>query len=75
MKHIKCNHEKICQECVQQEIKKHEEAIVELRKKLPNNTNVYQGGWILTSPVYPVNNPNLHYHGQSPCYNNPCVWC
>lgn len=20
------------------------------------------------------NNPNLHYHGSIPCYNNPCVW-
>lgn len=21
------------------------------------------------------NNPNLHYHGAIPCYQNPCVWC
>lgn len=20
-------------------------------------------------------NPNLHYHGEIPCYKNPCVWC
>ena len=34
-------------------------------------------------PNYPIynpiqilpNNPNLHYHGSMPCYNNPCIWC
>jgi|APSaa5957512493_1039668.scaffolds.fasta_scaffold108568_2 hypothetical protein len=27
-------------------------------------------------PDNPLNtNPNLHYHGTLPCYNNPCVWC
>lgn len=20
-------------------------------------------------------NPNLHYHGQMACYQNPCYWC
>jgi ribosome biogenesis GTPase A len=24
-----------------------------------------------TPPAY---NPNIHYHGSIPCYNNPCVW-
>lgn len=23
----------------------------------------------------PLNNPNLHYHGAKPCYQNPCVTC
>ncbi len=25
-------------------------------------------------PVYPNTYPNLHYHGFTPCYNNPCYW-
>lgn len=24
-------------------------------------------------PVPP--NSNLHYHGTTPCYQNPCIWC
>lgn len=27
-------------------------------------------------PVFPPwHNPNLHWHGAHPCYNNPCVFC
>lgn len=22
-----------------------------------------------------VQNPNLHYHNVTPCYQNPCIWC
>jgi len=27
-------------------------------------------------PITPVwnPNPNLHYHGTTPCYNNSCIW-
>lgn len=24
--------------------------------------------------VFPPPNPNLHYHGTTACYNNPCFW-
>lgn len=27
------------------------------------------------TPNYQPQNPNLHYHGGIPCYQNPCVWC
>lgn len=27
-----------------------------------------------TIPSIPYNNQNLHYHGNTPCWNNPCIW-
>ena len=26
-------------------------------------------------PNWQCLNPNLHFHGSQPCYNNPCIWC
>jgi hypothetical protein len=27
-------------------------------------------------PQWPQNqNPNVHWHNGSPCFNNPCYWC
>lgn len=50
------------------------EAIGKLKERAerPQKEVVY-----FPNPVQPLmnNNPNLHYHNGSPCYNNPCVWC
>lgn len=40
--------------------------------------NQRQGCSPYTFP-YPYSHPlqlgTPHYHGQNPCWNNPCVWC
>ena len=41
-----------------------EKRIIELEKK-PLYIPQYQPNF---------NNPNLHYHGSMPCYQNPCYW-
>lgn len=49
------------------------EAIGKLKEKSNKPADIHY----YPNPVMPLvnNNPNLHYHGNSPCYNNPCVWC
>ena len=45
--------------------------IIELLEKLlEKNSN----GIIMYNPPATLPNPNLHYHGTIPCYNNPCYW-
>lgn len=49
-----------------------EERIQKLEREMGNKTIIIPN----YPPVnLPANNPNLHYHGSMPCYNNPCVWC
>ncbi len=51
-------------------VKELEKRIEELEKRpqvMPYYPPVFQ-------PQQPTN-PNLHYHGQMPCWNNPCYWC
>lgn len=63
---------------MEDEIKKLKERIEELEKR-PQYVPTYQP--IIIEPMRGVPmllygyNPNLHYHGSIPCYNNPCYWC
>jgi len=44
------------------------------KPQLPSYTPPYPQPYIPQGPINP-HNPNLHYHGTMPCYNNPCIWC
>ena len=59
---------------MEDEIKKLKERIEELEKR-PQYVPMYHPIQIFPQPALPINNPNLHYHGQMPCWNNPCYWC
>lgn len=50
-----------------------QEKIIELYKEKDRlNTSI---PYIPYQPIFPnIQNPNLHYHGTLPCYNNPCFW-
>jgi hypothetical protein len=58
---------------MEEEIKKLKERIEELEMR-PRYIPYYPPTFQHHAPYYPTN-PNLHYHGAQPCYNNPCVWC
>lgn len=58
----------------EQKIEELEKRIAELEKRpvyIPYQPIVYPPSQIPQLPVH----PNLHYHGQLPCYQNPCYWC
>lgn len=54
---------------MEEEIKELKKRIEELEKR-PQIIPYYP-----PTQYFPLVNLNLHYHGQIPCYNNPCVWC
>lgn len=58
---------------MEEEIKELKKRIEELEKR-PIITPIYQPIQYLPYPNLLQPNPNLHYHGSVPCYNNPCVW-
>lgn len=35
----------------------------------------FAGYRYIPQPQQNFPHPNLHFHGQMPCYQNPCVWC
>lgn len=45
--------------------------------RLKERASTPQKEYIFPNNPMPLvdNNPNKHYHGQIPCYNNPCYWC
>lgn len=49
-----------------------------LKEQASRPPQVVKELWPNTNPTplhYPEKNPNLHYHGTMPCYQNPCFWC
>ena len=59
-------------------MKKKESKLQELERRIAAlEVRPYDfGGYIYyPAPMQVPQNPNLHYHGQMPCYQNPCNWC
>lgn len=51
------------------------EAIGRLKQRAEEANKPREITYIPTPQTTTTNNPNLHYHGTHPCYQNPCVWC
>ena len=54
-------------------VKELEKRIEELEQR-PQYFPYYPPTYQPPAPAPTAPNPNLHYHGTMPCYNNPCYW-
>lgn len=65
---------------MKKKIVKKEITLDDIYRKLQNIEDmvlkdINKPGTIQFPTIMPPQNSNLHYHGQMPCYRNPCIWC